>query len=107
MMRFDARVELIKALKEKGLFRGECDNKMRVPKCSRTVRQPPRTRLARLARLAPASHPPPPPRPPRTRHHRHARHCAPARSPPRRRRRRCSKEPHMHRTCTPHTHCLC
>ena len=36
MMRFDARVELIKALKEKGLFRGECDNKMRVPKCSRT-----------------------------------------------------------------------
>ena len=36
MMRFDARVEVLKALKEKGLFRGEADNAMAIPKCSRT-----------------------------------------------------------------------
>ena len=36
MMRLDARVEVLKALKEKGLSRGEADNKMRLGKCSRT-----------------------------------------------------------------------
>jgi len=36
MMRFDARVAVLKALKEKGLFRGEADNPMAIPKCSRT-----------------------------------------------------------------------
>ena len=68
MMRFDARVELLKALKEKGLFRGECDNKMRVPKCSRTVRQPPR--LAPLTR--PLTHRAPRVAPPRPARHRAA-----------------------------------
>ena len=38
MMRFDARVEVLKRLKEKGLSRGEADNPMAIPKCSRTVR---------------------------------------------------------------------
>ena len=28
MMRFDARVDVMKALKEKGLYRGEADNEM-------------------------------------------------------------------------------
>jgi valyl-tRNA synthetase len=36
MMRFDARVAVLKALKEKGLHRGEAENKMVLPKCSRT-----------------------------------------------------------------------
>jgi len=36
MMRMDARVEVLKALKEKGLSRGEAVNKMRLGKCSRT-----------------------------------------------------------------------
>ena len=36
MMRLDARVEVLKALKEMGLSRGEADNKMRLGKCSRT-----------------------------------------------------------------------
>jgi len=36
LMRFDARVAVLKALKEKGLFRGEADNPMSIPKCSRT-----------------------------------------------------------------------
>ena len=36
MMRLDARVEVLKALKEKGLSRGEENNKMRLGKCSRT-----------------------------------------------------------------------
>jgi len=36
MMRLDARVEVLKALKEKGLSRGEAVNKMRLGKCSRT-----------------------------------------------------------------------
>jgi len=36
IMRFEARVEVIKALKERGLFRGDADNKMRLGRCSRT-----------------------------------------------------------------------
>ena len=36
MMRLDARGEVLKALKEKGLSRGEAINKMRLGKCSRT-----------------------------------------------------------------------
>lgn len=36
MMRLDARVEVLKALKAKGLSRGEAENKMRLGKCSRT-----------------------------------------------------------------------
>ena len=36
MMRLDARGEVLKALKEKGLSRGEASNKMRLGKCSRT-----------------------------------------------------------------------
>ena len=36
MMRYDARVAVLKALKEKGLFRGEADNPMSIPKCQRT-----------------------------------------------------------------------
>jgi len=36
MMRLDARGEVLKALKEKGLSRGEAVNKMRLGKCSRT-----------------------------------------------------------------------
>ena len=35
-MRFDARIDLLKALKQKGLYRGETTNKMRLGKCSRT-----------------------------------------------------------------------
>lgn len=36
MMRFDARVEVLKALKEMNLFRGEEDNEMSIPTCQRT-----------------------------------------------------------------------
>ena len=36
MMRFDARVAVLKALKDLGLFRGEQDNAMTIPICSRT-----------------------------------------------------------------------
>jgi len=36
MMRLDARVEVIVALKKLGLYRGEADNKMRLGRCSRT-----------------------------------------------------------------------
>lgn len=36
MMRFDARVEIAKALEEKGLLRGKEDNKMRLGICSRS-----------------------------------------------------------------------
>ena len=36
MMRFEARIELLKRLKELGLYRGEATNKMRLGKCSRT-----------------------------------------------------------------------
>ena len=36
MMRYDARLEMESALREKGLFRGKEDNKMRLGLCSRS-----------------------------------------------------------------------
>mmetsp|Transcript_50255 Transcript_50255/g.108900 ORF Transcript_50255/g.108900 Transcript_50255/m.108900 type:complete len:1012 (-) Transcript_50255:422-3457(-) len=36
MMRFEARVEVVTALKKLGLYRGEAENRMRLGRCSRT-----------------------------------------------------------------------